>query len=90
MRKSHEPAWLMAVAQSHGNRRLAKPRQAEGRRYEIDDRRSLPSSPSSLRGKVIVYNGARCIYICVNGTLCEPLFVQFPGDSWIRYFENPK
>ena len=39
---------------------------------------------------MIVYNGASCIYICVNGTLCEPLFVEFSGDSWIRIFENPK
>jgi len=39
---------------------------------------------------VIVYNGASCARVCVLGTLCEPLFVEFPGDSWIRLFENAK
>ena len=39
---------------------------------------------------MIVYNAASCIYICGNGTLCEPLFAQFPGDSWMRLYENTK
>ena len=35
--------------------------------------------------------GASCVYICVIGTMCEPLFAaQFPRDSWIRRFEIPK
>jgi len=38
----------------------------------------------------MVYNGAGCVYICVIGTLCEARFAQFPCDSWIRLFENPK
>ena len=37
---------------------------------------------------MIVYNGASCIYNCVHGTLCEPLFVQFPCDSWIPVFSR--
>jgi len=40
--------------------------------------------------KRIAYNGAGGVYICVIGTLCEPLFAQFPCDSWIRLFENPQ
>jgi len=32
----------------------------------------------------------QAVYICVIGTLCEPLFAIFPCDSWIRLFENPK
>ena len=38
---------------------------------------------------MIVSIGTSCVYICVNGTLSEPLFAQFPGDSWIRLLENP-
>ena len=48
------------------------------------------SCEASWIAVVRVYNGASCIYICVNGTMCEPLFAQLPGDSWIRLFENPK
>ena len=79
------------AATNRQDRLLAKPGLAEGLRHEPDDPRRPYSSPSNLGGKVIVYHGASCIYICVVGTLCEHLFARFPCDSWIRIFgTNPR